>query len=119
MHHSLSEIGHESDKCGVPLIRDLGEGGGAGCHQDLANAVFELFDAIFVHSNESLRGDLFCAFILQLPHSIFLRKLLLCSSLLGEYPNLEAAHIEEHIWVVLRIDRHKAVFPLNRSQGTR
>ena len=36
---------------------------------------------------------------------------------LGLDADLEAAHVEEHVRVVLAVDRHEALLPLDRRHG--
>ena len=38
---------------------------------------------------------------------------------LGQYADLEPTHVEEQVGVILAVDRHKAILPLNGSDGTR
>lgn len=57
--------------------------------------------------------------ILQIPHAIFVRKLLITSATLREDATLEATHVEEQVRVVLAVHRHKAVLPLNCGHRTR
>ncbi len=40
--HCLPIVGHEADEGRVPLVHNLGEGGGTGCHQYLPHTVMKL-----------------------------------------------------------------------------
>ena len=55
----LPEVGHEPDEGRVPLVHNLGEGGGARGHEDLAHPVMEPGHAFVVHPQETLRCALF------------------------------------------------------------
>ena len=58
VNYSLSKVGHEPNEGCVPLVDDLGEGGGARGHQDLTHTVMEPRQALFVHSQETLCSPL-------------------------------------------------------------
>jgi hypothetical protein len=77
MKDGLSEIGHYSDKGGVPLVADFGEGGRPTCHEDLPNSVLESSKGGFVHAYEGMSCNFFSDVILQFPYSFFLCELLL------------------------------------------
>lgn len=52
----LSEVGHEANKSGVPLVGDLGEGGASRRHEHLPDAILERSDRRVVHPQERLRA---------------------------------------------------------------
>lgn len=55
--------------------------------------------------------------ILQVPHSVLVRELLVAGAALRQDAALEAAHVEEQVGVVLAVDGHEAVLPLHRGDG--
>lgn len=57
--------------------------------------------------------------ILQIPNTIFVRKLLITSAAFREDATLKATHVEEQVGVVLAVHGHKAVLPLNCGHRTR
>jgi len=44
MDYGLTIIGHQANEGCVPLVHDLGEGSGAGAHENLTDTVVELLD---------------------------------------------------------------------------
>lgn len=52
--------------------------------------------------------------VLQIPHAVLVGELLVAGAALWQNAALEAAHVEEQVGVVLAVDRHEAVLPLDR-----
>ena len=67
-----------------------------------------------VNAQEALRSAFLGDLVLEIPHSVLVRELLVRRATLRENPALEAAHVEEQVGVVLAVHRHEAVLPLNR-----
>mmetsp|Transcript_97181 Transcript_97181/g.274888 ORF Transcript_97181/g.274888 Transcript_97181/m.274888 type:complete len:549 (-) Transcript_97181:3378-5024(-) len=111
VNDGLTEVRGHADEVRVPLVGDLREGRGAGGHQDRPAAVLELLLGLVVDLEERLCGHLLGRIVLQLPHALTLRELLLERADLGQDADLEAAHVEEHVGVVLRVNRGKGVVP--------
>lgn len=57
--------------------------------------------------------------ILQIPHSVPVRELLVRGAALGQDAALKAAHVEQEVGVVLAVHRHKAALPLDGGHRAR
>ena len=117
------------------LVRDLGEGRRARAHQHLADPVLERFEPLVVHPQVRLRRALLGHLVLQGPHAVLVpdggvasavcvpdaadARADLAHPALGQDPHLEAAHREQQVGVVPRVDRHEGVGPLERGQRAR
>lgn len=120
MDNSLTVVSHQPNESGVPLVDDLGEGRRTRAHQHLSDAVVERLDAVVGHTKESLGSALLRLLVRKVPNCILERELLSRSRAnLGQDANLEAAHGEEQLWVIPRIDRNECVFPLDGGEGPR
>lgn len=124
----------------------LSEGGGARSHKNLSHSVVEPLHGLIIYTQETLCCPFLCYLktniqlstilsdvptvilqivcnstylILQIPNTIFVRKLLITSAALREDATLKATHIEKQVGVVLAVHRHKAVLPLNCRHRTR
>mmetsp|Transcript_4532 Transcript_4532/g.13244 ORF Transcript_4532/g.13244 Transcript_4532/m.13244 type:complete len:1314 (+) Transcript_4532:2393-6334(+) len=115
VHRRLAVVGHEADERRVPLVGDLGEGGGPRGHQDLAHAVLELAQRRVVHAQEGLRRALLGGVVLEAPDAVARRELLVLRAHLGQDAHLEAAHVEEEVGVVLGVDGDEGLVPLHRG----
>ena len=73
----------------------LGEGGGSGRHKDLTDAVVEARHGLLVDAQEALRRALLRHLVLQVPHAVLVRELLVRRAALGQDATLEAAHVEQ------------------------
>lgn len=73
----------------------------------------ESLHRFFIHPQEALGRPFLGHLILKVPHSVFVCELLLCHTTLGQNTALKATHVEEQVGIVLAVDRHKAVLPLN------
>mmetsp|Transcript_82933 Transcript_82933/g.149644 ORF Transcript_82933/g.149644 Transcript_82933/m.149644 type:complete len:355 (+) Transcript_82933:1047-2111(+) len=109
--HCLAEVGHHADEVRVPLVRDLREGGGSRGHEDRSAAILVLLLGLVVHLQEGLCCHLLGGVVLQLPDTLPLGELLLEGADLGQDAHLKAAHVEEHVGVVLGVDRCEGVVP--------
>lgn len=83
MNCGFTEICHQANQCGVPLVCDLSESGASTSHKDLSDSVFELLETFFIDFDKSLCSDFFGILVLKSPSAVFLRELLLNSSDLG------------------------------------
>ena len=52
--------------------------------------------------------------ILQIPHAVAMRELVVTHTALGQNATLKAAHVEQQIRIVLAVHRHEAVRPFDR-----
>lgn len=64
------------------IWRYLSKCSGTTGHEYLTHSVVEALQWLIVHSQEALSCSLLCYFILQIPHSIAVRKLLMCGAAL-------------------------------------
>mmetsp|Transcript_8730 Transcript_8730/g.18587 ORF Transcript_8730/g.18587 Transcript_8730/m.18587 type:complete len:747 (-) Transcript_8730:2392-4632(-) len=117
MHHRLPVVGHEADEGGVPLVGDLGEGGGARGHEHLADAVLKALESLVVHTQEGLSSALLGVDVLKRPHAVLVGKALSCHAAFGQDADLETRHVEQQVWVVLAVHAHEAVVPLKGGQA--
>ena len=101
----------------VPLVGNLREGCGARSHQDSTASVLELLLRLIVHLEEGLCRHLLSGIVLKLPHTLALRELFLERADLGQDSNLEAAHVEEDVGIVLGVDGCKGVVPNKRCHA--
>mmetsp|Transcript_139393 Transcript_139393/g.242389 ORF Transcript_139393/g.242389 Transcript_139393/m.242389 type:complete len:312 (+) Transcript_139393:3827-4762(+) len=115
----LAVVGHEADEDRVPLVHDLGEGGGPGGHQHLPHPVLEPLQGVVVHPQERLGRALLGALVLQVPHAVLRHELLVEAPDLGQDADLEAGHGEQQVGVVLRVYGHEALVPLDAGDGAR
>mmetsp|Transcript_889 Transcript_889/g.2133 ORF Transcript_889/g.2133 Transcript_889/m.2133 type:complete len:481 (-) Transcript_889:3567-5009(-) len=107
----LAEVGHHANEVCVPLVGNLREGRGTGGHEDCSAPVLELLLGLIVNLQERLSGHFLGRVVLQLPNALALGELLLECADLGQDAHLKAAHVEEHVRVVLGVDRRKRVVP--------
>jgi len=115
--HGLPEVRHEADEGRVPLVDDLGEGGGPGGHEDLPDPVVELGHGLGVDPQEALRRALLGHLVLQVPDAVAVRELLVRGPDLGQDPALEAGHGEEQVRVVFGVDGDEGVVPRDGGDG--
>ena len=101
------------------LRHHLGERGGAGRHEYLAHAVVELGETLLIHTQEALRRALLGDLVLQVPHAVAVRELLVLRAALRQNAALEAAHVEQQVGIVLAVDGDEAVLPLDRRHRAR
>lgn len=116
MDGGLAVVGHEADERRVPLVDDLGEGGGARGHEHHADAVLEAAERLLVDAQEGLRRALLGVLVLEVPHAVLLGELLVERAALGQDADFEAAHGEQQVGVVLAVDREERVVPLDRGE---
>jgi len=90
--HRLPEVGHEPDERRVPLVDNLGEGGGAGGHEDLADPVVELGHGLLVHAEEALGRPLLGHLVLQVPDAVPVRELLVRGAHLNRISECDFFH---------------------------
>ncbi len=95
MNDSFTEIGHQPDQRSIPLVSDLGESGGARGHEDLADSVLETFQGLLVDSDKRASRDLLGDLVLQFPHALLKRELLLEGADFRKNTDLESAHREQ------------------------
>mmetsp|Transcript_35305 Transcript_35305/g.88749 ORF Transcript_35305/g.88749 Transcript_35305/m.88749 type:complete len:781 (-) Transcript_35305:276-2618(-) len=120
VHGGLPEVRHQANERRVPLVDDLGEGGGPRRHEDLAHTVLKLLERLVVHAQKGLRGALLGFLVLQVPHAVPVHvRFLVERADFGQDAHLEAAHVEQQVGVVLAVHRHEAVLPLHRGDGAR
>ena len=100
------------------LRHHLGERGGAGRHEYLAHAVVELGEALLIDTQEALRRALLGDLVLQVPHAVAVRELLVLRAALRQNAALEAAHVEQQVGIVLAIDTDETGFPLDSGDRT-
>jgi len=116
----LSEVGHEPNQRSVPLVDDLGEGGGSRSHEDHSDSVLKLLQRVIIHSQVRLCRPLLGSLVLQIPHSVLGgHELFVQGSDLGQDSDFEASHAEQKIRVVLAVNRHETAFPLDSGDASR
>mmetsp|Transcript_4453 Transcript_4453/g.3945 ORF Transcript_4453/g.3945 Transcript_4453/m.3945 type:complete len:530 (-) Transcript_4453:1161-2750(-) len=115
----LTEVSHQTDHGSVPLVGDFGEGGSAGRHEDLSNAILKLLVRLLVDTQVGLRCALLCRLVLQVPDAVPVAEVLVEHAALGQNAHLKPTHVEKKVGVVLAVDRHETVLPLDRSDGAR
>ena len=112
----FTEICHQPDECGVPLVSDLSESGASTGHKYLSDSVLKLLEAFLINLDKSLCGYFLGVLILKSPGAVFLREFFLNGSDFGQNANFKAVHVEQQIGVVLGVNRDKAAFPLDGGQ---
>ena len=101
------------------VIIDNNEGGGSGRHEDLTDAVVEARHGLLVDAQEALRRALLRHLVLQVPHAVLVRELLVRRAALRQDATLQATHVEQQVGIVLAVHRHEAVLPLNSRHRPR
>ena len=119
VNSGLAEVGHQPNQGRVPFVHDLGEGRGAGGHQDLTDAVLKRLQGLVVHAQERLRRALLGGLVLEAPDAVLVGKAFGNHANLREDADLKAAHVEQQVGVVLGVHRHKRVVPLERRHRAR
>lgn len=79
----------------------------------------ELVHGLLVDPEKTLCCPLFRHLVLQVPHPVAVRKLLVRGAALGQHAALKAAHVEEKVGVVLAVDGDKAALPLDGGHRAR
>lgn len=102
----------------IPLINNLCERSAARCHEDLPNAIMELFHRLVIDAQECLGRTLFCLLADKVPDTVAHSEFLVEVADFWQDANLKAAHGKEEIRVVAAVNGHEAVFPLNRRERT-
>jgi hypothetical protein len=120
VHDGLAVVRHESDERRVPLVDDLRERGRTRAHEHLPDAVVELLHAVVRDAEEGLRGALLRLLIREVPHGVLERVLLAAhGSDLRQDTDLEPAHREQELRVLLRVDADEGVLPLDGRERAR
>lgn len=73
----------------------------------------EAAHGFIIDSQKALSRPFFASFMLQIPNSISMRKLLMLRSAFGQNSALKPAHVKQQIRVVFRVNADKTIFPLN------
>mmetsp|Transcript_19227 Transcript_19227/g.59289 ORF Transcript_19227/g.59289 Transcript_19227/m.59289 type:complete len:634 (-) Transcript_19227:308-2209(-) len=115
----LAEVGHEPDERGVPLVGDLRKSRRARRHQDLAHAVLERAKRLLVDAQKGLGRHFLGGVVLQIPDAVAVREGLEVHADLGLDAHLEAAHVEQQVRVVFRVNGHEGVLPVDGRHGAR
>ena len=89
---SFSVVTHQANEGSVPLVSNLGEGGTARRHQNLADTILKALHGFVIDSQEGLGSPLFGEVILQTPHAILVGKAFCC------HPDLwQNSHLQKHV----------------------
>ncbi len=95
MNCGFTEICHQADECGVPLVSDLSESGAPTGHKYLPDSVLKLLEAFLIDFDKSLCGYFLGVLILKSPGAVFLREFFLNCSDLGQNADFKAVHVEQ------------------------
>uniref|UniRef100_A0A7C9EJI3 Uncharacterized protein n=1 Tax=Opuntia streptacantha TaxID=393608 RepID=A0A7C9EJI3_OPUST len=119
MNSCFTKVGHEANECSVPFVNYFSECCRPRRHKNLPHPIFKNFHMFFINPQESNSSSFLGLLVLQIPNPIFcVAKRLLCHPYLRQYPYLKTTHAEKQVWIVLAVDRHKTVLPLQGSDAS-
>jgi len=81
-------------------------------HQDLSNTIMKTPHWFLIYSQEALGCSFLGDFVLEIPDSILVSKLLSSHPTLGQDATFKTTHVEQQVRIVFTVHRNEAVLPL-------